>query len=314
MTTQSPPVGPPDPAPEPRRLERSRKRVLGGVGGGLGQYFGIDPVIFRIGLLALALFGGVGIFVYVAALLFVPVEGSERPPVGIRFFRGDRAVWKRVGLVTLVIVGSGLAAIGSAWATGTGSGLVVAAVVVVLGSALVAAAFGGGARWLILPTLAVALPAGVVSAAGVDLHGGVGDRVYTPASVAELRDEYRLGVGHLEVDLRDVRLPAGDHELELGMGTGHIELIVPRGVCVATKADIGAGYVGALDRDSGGLDVDWASEPVPPAGVPRLVVDAEVGLGALTISDRPVPEDLDRFEPGRYGTNDACREAPGESR
>jgi hypothetical protein len=83
---------------------------------------------------------------------------------------------------------------------------------------------------------------------------------------------------------------------------------------VATRAEIGGGYVGALDRESAGLDVDWDNEPVPPRGVPRLVVDADIGLGAITISDRPVPEDVDQFEPGEYGNNDACRTAPGEAR
>lgn len=314
MTTESPPTPPAPPPPEPRRLERSRKKVLGGVAGGLGRYFGIDPIIFRIAFVVLLFFGGTGAFVYVAFLLFVPCEGSEKPPLGVRFFRGDREVWKRVGLVTLVLVGSGILAIGSAWATGTGSGTVVAAVVIVMGAALVAAAFRGGARWLILPVLAVALPAGVVAAADVDLHGGVGDRTYRPASVQELRDGYRLGVGHLEVDLRDVEFPPGDRPLELKVGTGHIELIVPDDVCVASKAHVGVGYVGALDDDSGGLDVDWANEPTPPPGVPRLVVDGDVGIGALTISDRPIPEDIDRFEPGLYGDNSACRKAPGESR
>lgn len=318
MTTAQQPPTPPSPPPPPpdgpRRLVRSRKRVIGGVAGGLGDYFRVDPILFRIGFAVLLLFGGAGIFAYVAMLLFVPSEGSDRPPLGIRFLRGDRTVWRRVLLVTGVVVVSVVAALASAWATGTGSGAYAAAAVIVLGIALVAASFRGGARWLILPALAVALPAGVVSASGADFHGGVGERSYRPASVGELRDAYRLGVGNLEVDLRDVRLPAGDTPLDLKIGTGSIELIVPRDVCVATRASIGAGYVGSLDRDAGGLDVDWDDTPAPPARVPRLVVDADVGMGAVFVSDRPVDHDNRGFEPGRYGTNDACRGAAAEAR
>ncbi|HEX8742701.1 MAG TPA: PspC domain-containing protein [Thermoleophilaceae bacterium] len=304
MTTAPQPTQPP---PEPRRLERSRKRMIAGVGGGLGRYFGVDPVIFRIALVALTFFGGVGFFVYGAIWLFVPAEGSTKAPLGVRFFHGDRAVWKRVGLFLAVLTGSALAAVGSFWATGTGSGTYVAAAVVVLGLALAAAAFRGGARWLILPALAVALPAGVVSAADVDLHGGVGERTYRPHSVAELRDSYRLGAGHLVVDLRDIAFAPGEHELDLRLGTGQIELLVPEDVCVATEARVGAGYVGGLERDSGGLDVDWSDTPVPPPGVPRLVVDADVGLGAFMVGDRPIGDD---FRPGLYGSNDACRRPP----
>jgi phage shock protein PspC (stress-responsive transcriptional regulator) len=281
--------------------------MIAGVGGGLGRYFGIDPVIFRIGLVALVFFGGVGLFVYAAMYLFVPAEGSEEPPLGTRFFKGDRAVLKQAGLIAAVVVASGIAAVGSFWATGTGSGTIVAAVVVLLGVALVLASFRGGARWLILPALAVALPAGVVSAAEVDLHGGAGERIYRPQSAGEIRSGYRLGAGHLVVDLRDVELPAGDHELDLTLGTGQVELLVPEDVCVVTKARVGAGYVGGLDRESGGLDVDWEDAPLSIQGVPRLVVDADVGLGAFMVGDRPIGDD---FSPGRYGSNDACRRPP----
>ena len=275
--------------PGPRRLTRSRERIIGGVGGGLGRYFGLDPIIFRIGLLALALFGGAGIFIYIAALLFVPAEGSPRPAVGVRFLRGDRAIWKRVGLITAVIVGSGLLAVGSAWATGMGAGTVVAGVVIVLGVALVVAAFRRRARWLILPALAVALPASAVAAADVDLHGGVGERTYRPQTVGEVQNSYRIGAGRLAIDLRDVRFPPGDHRLALRAGTGQIEVIVPRNVCVSTKARIGAGFVGALDRESGGLDVDWANNPASPKRVPRLVVDGDLGMGALLDLGPPGP-------------------------
>jgi phage shock protein C len=37
---------------------------IAGVCGGLGRYFEIDPVIFRIGFLLFAFGGGSGIFVY----------------------------------------------------------------------------------------------------------------------------------------------------------------------------------------------------------------------------------------------------------
>jgi phage shock protein PspC (stress-responsive transcriptional regulator) len=295
----------PQTPPEPRRLTRSKERVAGGVAGGLGRYFGIDPIIFRIGLVALTVFGGAGLFVYIAALLFVPAEGSSKPAIGVRFFKGDRDVLTRVGLILAVLVGSGLLAVASAWATGMGSGTVVAVVAILLGVALVAAAFRGGARWLVLPALAVVLPAAVIAAAGVDFHGGVGERTYRPHTVAEVQDSYRVGAGHLQVDLRDVRFGTGDHAVKLRAGTGAVELLVPKDVCVTTKARIGAGYVGALDRENGGVDVDWRDDPVSVAKAPRLVVDADVGLGAVLISERPVDRG-DHEGAAVTGDNAAC--------
>lgn len=53
------------------RLYRSRKkRVLMGVCGGLGDYFGIDPVILRI----VFIFSGVGLLAYFIIGLIIPLE------------------------------------------------------------------------------------------------------------------------------------------------------------------------------------------------------------------------------------------------
>lgn len=56
-----------------RRLYRSRtQKVLGGVCGGLGDYFSMDPVWFRIGFVVLALGGGSGLLIYLLMWIIVP--------------------------------------------------------------------------------------------------------------------------------------------------------------------------------------------------------------------------------------------------
>ncbi|MGW1775285.1 PspC domain-containing protein [Streptomyces sp. NPDC002104] len=54
-----------------------RDKVLAGVCGGLGRYFDLDPVIFRIVLGVLAVTGGVGLIFYGFAWLLLPQEGEE---------------------------------------------------------------------------------------------------------------------------------------------------------------------------------------------------------------------------------------------
>jgi phage shock protein PspC (stress-responsive transcriptional regulator) len=65
------------PAAEPRRLTRSREnRWLGGVSAGLGEYFDLSPMVYRIAFIALALAGGTGILLYIAAWLVIPDAGE----------------------------------------------------------------------------------------------------------------------------------------------------------------------------------------------------------------------------------------------
>jgi phage shock protein PspC (stress-responsive transcriptional regulator) len=71
MTTEQPTA--------PRMLRRrSSDRVVGGVASGLGDYFNVDPLLIRIGFVGLMVFGGMGIFLYVAAWLLMPDETTER--------------------------------------------------------------------------------------------------------------------------------------------------------------------------------------------------------------------------------------------
>lgn len=56
-----------------KRLCRSGKdRILGGVCGGLGEYFGIDPVLVRLAWVLFSLIYGAGILAYIICWIIVP--------------------------------------------------------------------------------------------------------------------------------------------------------------------------------------------------------------------------------------------------
>lgn len=71
---------PPPPISQPRRLQRSSDGPLGGVAGGIANYFDIDPTLVRLGLVAGTLMYGGGLLVYVAAWLIIPPAPSRALP------------------------------------------------------------------------------------------------------------------------------------------------------------------------------------------------------------------------------------------
>ncbi|MCL2379736.1 MAG: PspC domain-containing protein [Coriobacteriia bacterium] len=62
--------------PHGARLMRSRKnRMIGGVCGGIGEYFNIDPTIIRIIAVVMLLFPvGPVFFAYILAWIIIPLD------------------------------------------------------------------------------------------------------------------------------------------------------------------------------------------------------------------------------------------------
>ncbi len=360
-----------DITPGPRKLLRSREdRVIGGVCGGLGRYFNVDPILFRIGMVVLAFLGGAGLLLYLAGLLLVPSEpavpGAEPAPVSGRsvpvvigvvvllvvawpFLLGGgviaaavlvplsalaitgvlvwwlvsgegpsgepREIALRAALGVGILILSFAIALGGAIAAAAGGSTVVAIALILAGLAIVAGAFVRPVRWLILPAVLLGLSSGSVAAADISLEGGVGERNYRPASMSDLHDRYELGVGELDIDLRDLKLPPGDTPLEIDLGVGDVRLAVPTDVCVATDARIGMGEAKVLGRSNAGVDVTFEEHPVARPSASRLVLDAQIGLGALEVRDADdLPFNFDGFDRHFNGVdtgatgNAACRE------
>ena len=58
-----------------KKLIRSTTdRKLAGVCGGIGEYFGVDPTLVRIGWVVFCLLGGSGVLAYFLCALIIPEE------------------------------------------------------------------------------------------------------------------------------------------------------------------------------------------------------------------------------------------------
>ncbi|MQY16351.1 hypothetical protein SRB5_65490 [Streptomyces sp. RB5] len=94
-------------APARDRLTRSRAtKMIGGVCDGLGRYYGIDPIVFRVVFGVLAATGGLGLVAYGMAWLLIPAEGEDDTE-GRRLLSG-RVEGSSLTALLVMVVGCGL--------------------------------------------------------------------------------------------------------------------------------------------------------------------------------------------------------------
>src|SRR5207253_11134606 len=111
----------------------------------------------------------------------------------------------------------------------------------------------GGAKGLIAIGFLLVIPLAVTTVADRPLNGGVGNRIYHPANISELRHNYRLGIGDLTVDLRDVDIAEGTRQVNASVGLGQVTVIVPHDANVTITGKAGVGEVILLgQRETGG--------------------------------------------------------------
>jgi phage shock protein PspC (stress-responsive transcriptional regulator)/predicted membrane protein len=269
--------------PSIKRLERSSSdRMLAGVSGGLGRYFDLNPGVFRLGFVVLTLLGGAGILVYLAAVLVMPSEGDEQS-IAARILaeRRDRPV----PLIALGLVGVAIAVLlsrGDLWpAAGTGW-----VVILLIGLVVVWASRRERRNkkvlaivLTLLSLITVALVTAVVTAFAwfdVSLSDGVGQRSYTPTSVADVRQSYRLGIGDLDLDLSNAA--GATKAVSAKVGIGDLRITVPRDTRVFVNAKAKAGDVRVLGHEDQGRNAK-----VLTGNGGGLVVNAAVGAGDIHV-------------------------------
>jgi predicted membrane protein len=111
----------------------------------------------------------------------------------------------------------------------------------------------------------------------VSLDDGVGDRTYAPDSTADVRHDYKLGVGNLKLDLSQV--PVGKElHVKVRVGIGELRVIVPRRASVAVNARAKAGSVSVLGHHD-----DGRNARVRVTAGDKLFLDTRVGAGGVDV-------------------------------
>ena len=290
--------------PTVKRLQRSRSdRMLAGVSGGLASYFEIHPAFFRVGFVVLTLLGGAGIVFYLAAALVMPDEGKEDSVVSAALRNRRDRPWPLIGLALLAVAGVILLSHATLWPGGDAWIVLLIAGAAILwitrqGKAADATTDAKqlaardsrrirrlfvGLAVAIASLVALVLVAAAVFAAVVHVHvgRGIGERTYNVAGIQDLRESYRLGIGRIVLDLRDVQLPAGETHVSTRVDVGRLDVIIPPNVAVRIYGDTQFGDVNVLGDIADGHDVERS---VVQNGKHVLVVDAHVGAGSLRVT------------------------------
>jgi phage shock protein PspC (stress-responsive transcriptional regulator)/predicted membrane protein len=276
--------------------------MLAGVCGGLASYFEIHPAFYRVGFVVLTLLGGAGLLIYLVAALVMPNEG-EPDSIASAALRSRRdRPWPLIGLGLVVVAAAVLLSHATLWPQGDAW-----FVLLIVGAAILWTTRHGkavettdatalaardsrrirrvlkGFVLTIVGLIALVFLAAAIFAAVVHVHvgRGIGERTYTVAGLQDLRDDYRLGIGDLRIDLSDVRLPVGETHVNARVDIGTIDVIVPADAALKLHGDAQFGDVQLLGRKAEGHNAD---DSVTQEGLRVLVLDAHVGAGKLVVT------------------------------
>ena len=269
-------------------LRRSRSdKVIGGVAGGLADYSGVDALLWRVGLVALAL-AGPGVPVYLLLWLLMPAgpAGADRAPRAV----GPRSPVPGLTLAGLLIVVGSLVLLSRLTDWDVGPRIVLGTGLLLVGLGLVAAAFSGGrtARGGLI-TLGVILSVALVAVAAEPWRGvedGMGDRTYRPLSADAVQPVYDQGIGDATLDLSRIDLSDLDGAITTRVdgGVGNVEVVVPRSADVRIDVDGGIGNVDVLGLGSdGGFSPGTGSASWTGDGNPEIELTIDAGVGDVEV-------------------------------
>jgi phage shock protein PspC (stress-responsive transcriptional regulator) len=198
-------------------------------------------------------------------------------------------------LMALLAIGLALATYGSLiWAgsafswTGDHQTIAIAGSLAAIGLLLVVLGLAGwraGFVAFLAVILAIAALTSAVVPPGIQVSGGVGDATWAPTSVTAATS-YHLGVGSGVLDLTGLPTEGlSGATVPASVGMGDLKVIVPPGLTVRVIGHVSLGEILLpTDPESDGRSGSDVSRSILIGnGPPEVVVDAEVGIGQLTV-------------------------------
>ena len=156
----------------------------------------------------------------------------------------------------------------------------------ITGLMLVVGAFFGRAGGLILAGLVATAALGVATASE---HWDSDQIRETPTAAATVENRYRVDVGELVLDLRQVSdLGSLDgRTVRVEGGVGRLEVILPAGLATTVSADVdGPGNINLFGEETGGIGVTKHDSEGFGSSDPEVNIDAHLGVGEIEVRYR----------------------------
>jgi phage shock protein PspC (stress-responsive transcriptional regulator) len=221
------------------------------------------------------------------AVAGAPEPGALAAPVSARVEprRRPRSALGRYTFAAMLIVVGTVALLDYAGALTLRAGQYPALALIVVAGGLLVGTLWGRSRALIVLGLLIAPFAWAGALVDVPLEGGFAGRSYSPTVVEELRDEYRLAGGVLQIDLTELEWGRGPVEIDASVAFGAIEVLVPEGVEVDFRGSVGAGEIEFFDQIRDGVEVELAATAGEMGAERTLVLDARSSFGKIEVAD-----------------------------
>jgi phage shock protein PspC (stress-responsive transcriptional regulator) len=132
-------------------------------------------------------------------------------------------------------------------------------------------------------TALLAVPTGL-AAALTRVDGQAGQRSITPIAMSDLQSKYRHSVGEFDLDLSRLQLLAGSRTpINITMGVGDVDVVVPWEADVESRASVAAGTFELFGNRQTGVNLDGRTHSTGQPGAPVLVITGKAGVGEITV-------------------------------
>jgi predicted membrane protein len=115
---------------------------------------------------------------------------------------------------------------------------------------------------------------------------GIGERRYVITSLEDLDRRYEVGLGEVDLDLSQLDFTGQERSVDVEIGLGKAKVIVPRGVSVEVRGEVGVGKADVLGREIEGVDTRIEQDDAG-ASAGKLRLELEVGLGEVEVRRAP---------------------------